>query len=316
MVYGAFYSDPMPGENKERGGENKESEEGAENQNPYWNPGFEHLEDGGEDGTGEEEPTIPETEPQLQQVQAESAAEEPEDNTPPTGDDEKPDNAVTDTFTNEWEKGTAGVSIQDQQQHIEQAYTDGAVQQAADLLAPTTTEAIQHANTEFGDSDEQSAQQREDQEIKNVAGTITAQAMLVNQEASATSEAIALGADDEAEHAAKLEQAQATVDQLASAGDIAVQDASSPEIQARTKETLAEARAIVDAATEQVEQTRANVEAAQQEAQDAADEAAEAEGKEKVDLSFEDLDEKLDDDQKETIIDAMVADNPNMPKHE
>ena len=95
-----------------------------------------------------------------------------------------------------------------------------------------------------------------------------------------------------------------------------MQDASSPEIQARTKETLAEARAIVDAATEQVEQTRANVEAAQQEAQDAADEAAEAEGREKVDLSFEDLDEKLDDDQKETIIDAMVADNPNMPKHE
>jgi len=314
-MYGAFYSDPMPGEKKFENGEGGENGESEEIQNPYYNAGFENLAESDETGTGEEEPVIPETEPQLQQAQAEGA-KEPEDATPPTEDDEKPDNAVTDTFTDEWAKGTAGVSIKDQQQHIEQAYADGAVEQAANLLAPTTAEAIQQANTEFGDSDEKSAQQREDQEIKNVAETITAQAMVINNEAAATSEAIALGADDEAEHAAKLEKAQMTVEQLDSAGNIAVQDASSPEMQARMKQTLAEARAISEAATQQVEQTKANVEAAQQEAQEAADQAAEAEGKDKTDLSFEDLDDKLDDEQKDTIIDTLVADNPNMPKHE
>lgn len=314
-MYGAFYSDPMPGEKKFENGEGGENGESEEIQNPYYDAGFENLAESDEVDTSEEEPVIPETEPQLQQAQDEST-KEPEDSTPPTEDDEKPDNAVTNTFANEWEKGAAGVSIKDQQQHIEQVYADGAVEQAADLLTPTTAEAIQQANTEFEDSDEKTAQERKDQEIKNIAESITAQAMVINDEATATSEAIALGADDETEHAAKLEKAQITVEQLASAGDIAVQDASNPDMQARMKQTLAEARAISEAATQQVAQTRANVEAAQQEAQEIADQVAEAEGKDKIDLSFEDLDDKLDDEQKDTIIDALVANNPNMPKHE
>ena len=310
-MFAGFTSTPMPGETGESVGED------GEIQNPYYNPGFENLADDDAAESGEEEPTIPETEPQLQQAQAESGAADNYDaGTPPTEDNKKPDNAITETFGAEWDKGTSAVSIEDQQQHIEQNYADGAVEQAAELLQPAAEEAIQHANTDFEDNEDRSAQEQEDQENKNIAEAITAQAMIVNQEAQATSEAIALGSATEQEHAAKLQKAQEQIDQLASAGRIAVQDASSLEIAGRVNSAIAEAEAISDTATQQVEQTRANVEAAQEEAQEMADAHAEATGEDHQDLNFENLDDELSDDQKENIVDALVAENPNAPERE
>lgn len=314
MIAG-FTSTPMPGETLEHG-------ENGEIQNPYYNPGFEDLTE-----TDEDDPTIPETEPQLQQVQAEAQGDEDLAGISPTEDSEKPDNAITDSFGSEWDKGTASISIADQQQSINANYADGAVRQAADLLRPQTEEAIMHANSDFQDTDERTAQEQEDQEIKNVAESLTAQAMLVTDEAQAASEGIALGDTEAEEHVAEAQRAAETIDALTSAGIIAAQDASTEEISQRLKSTAAEATAMAEAAQEQIETTRNNVEQAQNEAEEMAKETqqqaaenseaaqtagntAEANPEAQATPVFENLDDTLNDDQREVIIDAMVANNP------
>ena len=318
MIAG-FTSTPMPGETLE-------SAENGEIQNPYYNAGFENLADDLSE-TDEQEPTIPETEPQLQQVQAEADSDTELASTAPTEDEKKPDNAITDSFGDEWNKGTASISIADQHQSINANYADGAVRQAADLLRPQTEEAIMHANSDFQDTGERSAQEQEDQEIKNMAESLTAQAMLVTDEAQAASEGIALGDSEADEHVAEAQRATETIDALASAGFIAMQDASTEEISQRLKSTVAEATAMAEAAQEQIETTRNNVEQAQNEAEEMAKETqqqaaenseatqpagntAEANPETPAMPVFENLGDTLDDDQRETIIDAMVADNP------
>ncbi len=310
-MFAGFTSTPMPGETLE-GGEN------GEIQNPYYNPGFEDMaEDLAGEVADEGKPTIPETEPQLQQAQQEGAGDNGYDSTaPPTEDDEKPDNAITDTFGAEWDKGDSATSIADQQQHIQQNYTDGAIEQASQYLEATAEEAIQHANTDFEGDDERTAQQQEDQQIKNVSEAITAQAMVANIEAQKTAEAVALGDTDESEHAAKLAEAQSKIEQLASAGYISVQDAGTQEIADRAKQAIAEAQDISRTAAQQVEQTRANVAEAQAEAQEAADAQAAANGTDSPELNFNNLDDTLDDEQKKKITDAYVADNSNAPERE
>ena len=305
MIAG-FTSTPMPGETLE-------SAENGEIQNPYYNAGFENLADDLSE-TDEQEPTIPETEPQLMQTQQETQGNGYDSSTAPTEDANKPDNAITESFGQEWDKGNTMTSIRDQQQHIEQSYADGAINQANQYLHNTAQEAIRHANTDFEDNDERTAQEQENQEIKNIAEAITGQAMAANIEAQRASEAIALGDTEQDEHLAKLQEAQTNIEQLASAGYIAIQDAGSAEIATRARQAITEAQDISRTATEQVKQTRTNVEEAQREVQKEADRRAEKAGAAAERVDFTNLDDTLPQDQQDAIIDAMVADNYNAPE--